>query len=150
MFFFRFLIQDLLECHLSPFAIVKGITCFSRFELCFETQVAYIFLFLPCKTFRAIFSFFFSNFFQSIFFWQVIYSLTIIFIYIRFYICYSFEFFFFFFFWRFNGTVTAYWKYLPFLFIVFIVVFMFFIQSGEPICDPRRFRYIFWQFHQFL
>ena len=48
----------------SPFGLIKRITCFSRFELCFKTLAGYIFSF---KTLRAIVVLFSSNFFQTYF-----------------------------------------------------------------------------------
>ena len=55
------------QCHPSPFGIIKIITCFSRFELCFYTKAGYIFCFLTYKTLKAIVTLFFSIFFQSFF-----------------------------------------------------------------------------------
>ena len=43
------------------------------------------------------------------------------------------------------ATFTAYWKHLlSFLLIEFILLFLFFIQSGESTYDPPRFRFILW------
>ena len=51
--------------HPSLIGIIKRITCFSCFELCFEKQYAgFIFSFLAYKTLRAIIRLFFSIFFQ--------------------------------------------------------------------------------------
>ena len=47
---------------LSPFEIIKKITCFLRLELCFEA--GRIFSFLKHKTLTAIITSFFANFFQ--------------------------------------------------------------------------------------
>ena len=108
-----------------PFEIIKRITCFSRFELCFETYAGCTFSFLGYKTFRAIVTLFFSNFFQSSFsdgkfvpfqFYLFIKDLIFLILYGYFFISS----------WL-NATITAYWKHsLPFLLIEFIVVFFVF------------------------
>ena len=41
----------------SPFRIIKRMICFSRIELCFETQAKYIFSFLAYKTLRGLFDY---------------------------------------------------------------------------------------------
>ena len=33
------------QCYFSPFEIIKIITCFLRFQLCFETLTGYIYIF---------------------------------------------------------------------------------------------------------
>ena len=51
------------QCYFfSPFEIIRRITCFSRFDLCFETQAGCIFSSLAYTILREIITLFFSNF----------------------------------------------------------------------------------------
>ena len=58
------LIMLIVLFHPSPFGIIKIITCFSRFELCFRTKSRQIFSLLAYKTWIVIARLFFSIFFQ--------------------------------------------------------------------------------------
>ena len=101
----------------------------------------YIFSFLPCKTLRAIVTLFFSKFFQSFFsdgkfipcqLHLFIKGLIFIILCRSLFISSWF-----------NMTVTAYWKQLLyFLLMGFIVVFLFFIQSGESTYDSPQLGFI--------
>ena len=101
----------------------KQLTCFLRFELFFEMQEGYIFLFLVQETSRAIVRLFFLIFFSIIFFWCVIYSFPVISIHKRFNFCCSF---------RmprtfswFKVPVTAYWKHSHFIDKIYCWFFVF-------------------------
>ena len=72
-----------------PFGIIKGITCFSWSELCFEMQAGYIFFFYNVQTINSNSYIIFLNFFLVIFFWLKMFSFPIIFIYKTFSSCYS-------------------------------------------------------------
>ena len=71
-----FLLQDkdLAFCPLDlasipcPFGIIKRITCFSQFELCFETYAEYILSFLTCTILESTVTLFFSHFSQASFY----------------------------------------------------------------------------------
>ena len=54
-----------LASYFSPSEIIKKISCFSQFELCFETKAGYIFSFLSYETLKEIVTLFFSSFSQS-------------------------------------------------------------------------------------
>ena len=87
---------------------LKKITCFSRYELSFETWAGYGFSFLAYKTLKAIVTLFFSQFFPIIFFWWKIYFFPAIFFVkaLLFVILFGS---FFISSW-FSATVTEYWK----------------------------------------
>ena len=84
--------------------IIKRVTCFSRFELCFETQAGYIYFFFSKQIVKSNCYFFFLKFFPIIFPNQI-YSFPVIIIYKRFNFCNFFEDIFFISS-RFNATVT--------------------------------------------
>ena len=135
--------------HLADFAsrfflfeIIKIITCFSRFEFCFETYAWYIFSFLAYKTLRAIVTLFFSIFFQSSFSdGKLIPSQLYLFIngLIFLILCENFLISS----WL-NVTGTSYWKYFLHLFNFFYWwdSLLFFIQSRESVNDPPLFVFI--------
>ena len=92
------------------------------------------FSFLVYKTLRAAVRLFFSNFFQSFFFWWKMYSKR-----------FNFWYFLWIFFissW-FNATVMAYWKHLLYFFFDEIYCsFFVFAQSGKTIYDPPHLKFI--------
>ena len=78
------------------------------------------------------------KFFSIIFFWWKIYSFPVIFTYKRFSFCYSLQIFFYSFMILSNCCSTLR-TFTIFLLIGFVAAFLFFIQSGDSIYDPRRF-----------
>ena len=114
-----------------------------------QKQDIYIYIFfIAYKILRAIFKLFFSNLFQSTFSdvkvipTHLSYSfytegLTFFIISELFPISSWFK-----------ATIKVYWKHwLSFLLMEFIVAFLFLIQSGESIYDPRRLGFILWHLH---
>ena len=127
------------------FLIIKRITLFSRFSLHFDLYTCLTFLVLwgAYNILRAIVFFcFFSNFFQSFLTdgkyisFQLYCSIKGLIFDILWgsFLIYSW----------FNASVIANWKYLPSLFLGFIVAFLFFSHSVESIYDPPLFRLILW------
>ena len=53
--------------HPSPFGIIKRMTYFLWFKVCFEMQSGYTFIFLTYNILREVVELFFSDFFQSSF-----------------------------------------------------------------------------------
>ena len=132
--------------HPSSFEIIKGITCFSRFELCFQIQTVYIFCFLACKTLNNcnIIHYLLHYFFQISFSNGKFFpSQLVIFIYKGFNFCYSLWISLYFFItWHNCDSILK-------TFVIFFIdgiyySFFFFIQSGESIYDPPRFWFILW------
>ena len=104
-------------------------------------HAGYIFIFLKFNIIRAIFRLFFSTFFQPFFHgaWFITFMLYLFIkglifdIHCGFFPLSSW----------FNATVAAYWKHLSSSSIRFLFAFLFFIQSGEPLCDPTCFRFFY-------
>ena len=110
--------------------MINRIICFSRFRLCFQTYVRYIFPFSAYKTFRTNFGLFLSSPFLSL--------------YLDVSLVFQFDFFFQFL-QNLMQAVTAYWKHLSPLLLWFIVASLLFIQSRESIYALTQFRFIFFE-----
>ena len=91
---------------MSPFRIIKRITCFFTISVIFWSISRIYFLFFSMQNIESKIRLFLSNLFQVIFFWWKIYSFPVMFIYKSFNFSYSFRVFSYFFMisW-FNATV---------------------------------------------
>ena len=102
----------------------------------------YVFFLLACNIFTEIVRLFFSNFFHSFFPEEKFISFQLYLpikdlIFDILFECILISLWF-------NASIAAYWKHLSSLFFGFIISFLFFIQTGESIYDPPRFRFILW------
>ena len=111
--------------NVTLFKIIKRVTCFSRFELCFETQAGYIYFFFSKQIVKSNCYFFFLKFFPIIF-PNHIYSFPFIIIYKRFNFCNSFE------------DIFLFLHDLRRLLQMDLFLHIF-IQSEETIYDPPQF-----------